>query len=85
MDKAKIQLTISTRAAAVLNAHASERKRGDFVTELLETYEKPDVSATDYEGLRLQVLGLASTVKGIDARVGRIEAQLAAMIASRAR
>ena len=46
-ERLKIQLSISKRAAEVLDKHASARKRGEFVSQLLESYELGDVSSVD--------------------------------------
>ncbi|MEZ4707607.1 MAG: hypothetical protein R3A44_10390 [Caldilineaceae bacterium] len=80
-ERTKIQLSISNRAADVLNKHASERKRGEFISQLLETYEMSGVSSTDIETVNLQVIGLASQLKGHDSKILQIERQIAALMA----
>lgn len=80
-ERKKIQLSISNRAAEVLNKNASERKRGEFISQLLETYEMSGVSATDIETVNLQVIGLASQIKGHDAKILKMERQIAALMA----
>ncbi len=80
-ERVKIQLSISKRASEVLKSRASERKRGDFVSAILEAYESPDMSPVDVEALRLQLLGLSATIKCVEGRLEKVEAALVAKTA----
>ena len=80
-ERLKIQLSITKRAADVLEKHASARKRGEFVSQLLESYELGEVSSTDVETLSLQIMGLASQLKEHESKILHLERQLAALIA----
>lgn len=87
-DKQRVTLTITSEAVEVLERHTSERKRGEFVSQMLETYGRgADTvpSGLDVESLRLQVLGLLAQGKNADARLMKVEQTLAAMIASKSR
>ena len=80
-ERLKIQLSISKRAAEVLDKHASARKRGEFVSQLLESYELGDVSSVDLETVNLQIVGLASQLKSHESKILHLERQLAALMA----
>ena len=76
---------LSADARAVLDKHASPRRRGEFVSQLLIQYGMADsgIEQIDVEGMKLQLMGLASANKTLEGRVLRLEKQLAAMIAGR--
>lgn len=80
----KSTLSLSGDAFAVLASQASPRKRGELVSKLLIEYGAGvgGVDAIDIEGIKLQVMGLASANKTLEGRVLRLEKQLAAVIAS---
>lgn len=63
----------------------SSRKQGDYVgrlvNEAFDGRELLQADGLDVESLRLQVLGLAGRLKGVEGRVQRLETQLAALIA----
>jgi hypothetical protein len=82
---AKVSLVLSGDALAVLDKQASPRRRGEFVSQLLIQYGAVDggIEQIDVEGMKLQLMGLASANKTLEARVLRLEKQLAAMIAGR--
>ncbi len=84
-DEAKVSLTLTAAALAVLERQASPRKRGEFVSKLLMQYNAMDsgIEQIDVEGLKLQMLGLASTCKSQEARLLRLERQVVALIAGR--
>ncbi len=79
----KVSLTLSPAAMQVLERHATPRKRGEFVSKLLIQYSAADsgIDAVDVEGMKLQIMGLASANKTLEARVMKLERQVAAMIA----
>lgn len=81
----KCALTLSADAHAVLEASASPRKRGELVSKLLIEYGAANagVDAVDVEGMKLQIMGLASANKTLEGRVMKIERQLAALIAGK--
>ena len=60
-----------------------ERKRGQWISRMVEAmHEQADVAlGSDVDVLRLGLGGLAGQVKGIDARVMRLEQTVSAMIA----
>ena len=84
---AKAYLTLSPAAMAVLERQASPRKRGEFVSKLLIEYGAADsgIDAVDIEGMKLQIMGLASANKTLEGRVMKLERQLAAVMAGAGR
>lgn len=70
---------------AILERQASPRKRGEFVSKLLIEYGAADqgIDAVDIEGMKLQIMGLASVNKSLEARVLNLEKQLGQLIARR--
>ena len=84
-NETKVSLTLTGSAVAVLEKQASPRKRGEFVSGLLVQYSAADagIDMVDIEGLKLQMLGLSSANKSLEARVMKLERQLAAIIAGR--
>jgi cell division protein FtsB len=80
----KHTLTLSVDAIQVLERQASPRKRGEFVSKLLIQYGAVDsgIDAVDIESVKLQIMGLASANKSLEARVLKLERQLAAVIAN---
>lgn len=81
-EKVQLTLSLTSDAVAVLDKHASERKRGEFLSNLLLQYSASDkgIAQLDVDGMRLQILGLATEHKTTEARLGRMEKQLAALI-----
>jgi len=81
----KSSLMLSADALAVLDKQASPRRRGEFVSQLLIQYGMADsgIEQIDVEGMKLQIMGLASANKTLEGRVLKLERQLAAMIAGR--
>jgi hypothetical protein len=86
-ERSKVALSLTADAMAVLEKHATERKRGEFVSNLLIAYgaEGGAITQVDIESMRLQLLGLASTSKTLDGRLTKVERQLAAVIAERSK
>ena len=84
-NDSKARLTLSAAAQKVLEGAASPRKRGELVSKLLLAYGAGDsgIEQIDVEGMKLQLMGLASANKTLEGRVLRLEKQLAAMIAGR--
>jgi len=80
----KARLTLSSEALRVLEAKASPRKRGEFVSQLLVQYAAmgDGVEQLDVEGMKLQMMGLTSANKTLEGRVLRLERQVSAMIAN---
>ena len=87
----KARLTLSAAAQKVLEEAASPRKRGEFVSRLLLEYGAGKIGANalngidgiDLEEMKLQMMGLASVTKMLEARLLKVERQLAAVIAGR--
>lgn len=84
-NEVKSSLMLSSDALAVLEKQSSPRRRGEFVSKLLIQYGMADsgIEQIDVEGMKLQLMGLASANKTLEGRVLRLEKQLAAMIAGR--
>lgn len=80
----KSTLSLSADAQAVLEANASPRKRGELVSKLLVAFGagQSGLESVDIEGLKLQIMGLASANKTLEARVMKLERQLSAVIAA---
>lgn len=85
--EAKVSLTLTDDAIAVLEQQASPRKRVEFVSSLLIQYSAVDsgIDTVDIEGVKLQIMGLASANKTLEVRVLKLERQVSAMIANSAR
>jgi len=75
----KSTLTLSAAAFRVLESQASPRKRGELVSKLLIEYGAgvSGIDAVDIEGIKLQIMGLASANKTLEGRVIRLERQVA--------
>lgn len=87
-DRQRVTLTITSEALEVLESHSTERKRGEFVSQLLASYGRGAgtvPSGLELEALRLQVLGLLAQGKSADARLVKVEQTLAAVIANKSR
>lgn len=70
----KLQLTISDEAMEVINANATERKRGEWLSNAVVEYDrlmtgKPSVEDDD-----------TGLLERIDARLAHVERQLAVII-----
>ena len=81
-ERTKVNLSLTPEAIEVLEKQTTERKRGEFVSNLLIAYgaDAGAVNHVDIESMRLQLLGLASTSKTLDGRLTRVERQLASVI-----
>ena len=86
-ERSKVALSLTAEAMAILEKHATERKRGEFVSNLLGAYgaEAGAITQVDVESMRLQLLGMASTSKTLDGRLTKVERQLASLIADRSK
>ena len=84
-DTSKVYLSLSSEALAVLDKQTTPRKRGEFVSRMLVQYGEVSNGSEqiDVEGLKLQMMGLASVNKSLEARVLNLEKQLGALIARR--
>lgn len=82
-ERRQITLSLTTDAIDVLDRHASERKRGEFMSNMLIQFSASDkgVAQVDVDSIRLQMLGLATEHKTAEARLAQVERQLAALIA----
>lgn len=86
-ERIKVALSLTPESFAVLERHATERKRGEFVSNLLMAYgdDAGAISQVDMETTKLQLLGLASANKTLDGRVTKLERTVATMIADRSK
>lgn len=84
-EKVQLTLSLTSEAVQILDRHATERKRGEFLSNLLLQYSAADggIAQMDVDAIRLQLLGLASEHKTAEARLGRVEKQLSVLIAQR--
>ena len=84
-DDNKARLTLSAAAQKVLHGAASPRRRGEFVSSLLVQYGMVDsgIDQIDVEGIKLQIMGLASANKTLEGRLLKVERQLSAMMAGK--
>ena len=84
-EDAKVYLTLTQEAMLVLTKQTTPRKRGEFVSRLLTQYGEVSNGSEqiDIEGIKLQLMGLASVNKTLEGRVLNLEKQLAALIARR--
>ena len=84
-EDVKVYLTLTQEAMLVLTKQTTPRKRGEFVSKLLTQYGEVSngTEQIDVEGLKLQMMGLASVNKSLEARVMNLEKQLGVLIARR--
>ncbi len=84
-DDAKVYLTLTPEAMAVLSKASTPRKRGEFVSKMLMQWGEVagGTEQIDVEALKLQLLGLVSVNKSLEARVINLERQLGQLIARR--
>jgi hypothetical protein len=73
----KVQFVISDEALTVINTHATERKRGEWLSNAVLEYDRivGGVAGNSDDD--------AGLLERIDTRLGRIEKQLALLIAER--
>jgi len=83
LEKVQLTLSLTSDAVAVLEKNASERKRGEFISNLLITYGASEgaISQVDIEAMKLQQLGVTSQLKTMEGRLLQVERQLSALIA----
>lgn len=83
IERSQMTVSLSNEAIAVLSKHATDRKRGEFISRLILNFDAMEgaVSQIDIEAMKLQQLGIASQIKSMDSRTTMIEKQLAALIA----
>lgn len=79
-DRVQITLSLSKEAITILEKQTTPRKRGEFVSGLIVAYgsDAGAIGQLDVETIKLQLLGLASANKTLEARVMKVERQLAA-------
>lgn len=77
MVRDKVTLALTESALSYINANATERKRGEFVSAALEDYARIMAGVGELGN------GDAGLLERIDSRLGRIEKQLALLIAER--
>ena len=77
MVRDKVTLALTESALSYISANATERKRGEFVSAALEDYARIMAGVGELGN------GDAGLLERIDSRLGRIEKQLALLIAER--
>lgn len=79
-ERVQITLSLTKEAIAILERQTTPRKRGEFVSQLIVAYgdDAGAINQLDIEGIKLQLLGLASSVKTMDGRLLKVERQIAA-------
>jgi hypothetical protein len=73
----KVQFTISDEALSVINDSATERKRGEWLSNAVIEYSR---LVTSFAGEHSEEVGL---LERIDSRLERIEKQVGLLIADR--
>lgn len=66
MESKKVVLTLSGEAWAILDANATERKRGEFVSTLLLNWKESQTSRADDLGI---LESIAASVRRIEKRL----------------
>ena len=79
MAKDKIMLALSDNALSYINTNATERKRGELVSKIIEEYSRimagvGELGSDDTTGI----------LERIDTRLARMEKQIALMVANKA-
>lgn len=74
MAKDKIMLALSDEALSYINVNATERKRGELVSKIIEEYSRIMAGVGELSG------DDAGLLERIDSRLGRIEKQLAVLV-----
>lgn len=79
-QRVKMTVSLTNEAIEVLEKYTTERKRGEFISNLLVAYgaEGGAINQVDVESMKLQMLGLSSAIKTLDGRMTRLERQNAA-------
>ena len=79
-------LNAKWRCAGRIVQTSQLHKRGEFVSSLLIQYGAVEsgIDAVDIEGMKLMMIGLAGANKSLEARVVKLERQVATMITGRA-
>jgi len=78
-----MSLTLTNEAIEVLNKHASVRKRGDFISDLLTAYEYDEnaIASVDVESIKIQMVGISSMLKTLEAKQLETDRKLAKRMA----
>ena len=77
MVRDKVTLALTESALSYINANATERKRGEFVSTVLEDYARIMAGVGELGN------GDTGLLERIDSRLGRIEKQLGLLIVDR--
>lgn len=89
-EKRRLNLMIDSDVVSWLDSLAGgERKRGQYLSELVRQawaarQSAPDVRSMDLDALRLMTQGLAGRVIAAEGEIVNLRSQLAAVIAARA-
>lgn len=76
-DRKKVTLSLTDEALNALNQHATERKRGEFVSELILDFERNASMLLDYTPMENSNGSLHQIMQSLDSRLERIEQLLA--------
>jgi hypothetical protein len=85
--KRRVNLMLDSDVTEMLDQLAEgERKRGQYISELIRSAwavrrSAPDVRGLDVDALRLMVQGLAGRVVAVEGEITNLRSQLAALIA----
>ena len=77
MVRDKVTLALTESALSYINANATERKRGEFVSAVLEEYSRIMEGVGELGGDTTGIL------ERIDMRLARMEKQIALMVAGK--
>jgi hypothetical protein len=77
MVRDKVTLALTENALSYINANATERKRGEFVSAVLEEYSRIMEGVGELGGDTTGIL------ERIDMRLARMEKQIALMVAGK--
>lgn len=74
-ERSQITVSLTNEAIEILEKQTTPRKRGEFISNLLLAYgaDSGATSQADIESMKLQLLGLASAQKTLDARLTKVE------------
>lgn len=75
-EKQKITLSLTKEAVEVLDRESSPRKRGEFVSSLLEAFDTDIPGGMDFQTIKIQLIGVMTKMAALEARVLSLESQL---------
>lgn len=77
-DRVQITVSLTKNALDILEKRTTARKRGEFLSNLIVAFGENESGngQVDLEVMKLQLLGLASANKTLEARIQRLERQV---------